>query len=225
MYMRLQATILVLMTAVFLSGCTTFSLSRSETIVEQKGTSHSAAFQRTAEDFQKQFSKAGWLRTEEAQGRTRAFLSLLSKGWSGEKDKNSNETKPKDAIALYLSRLEGIVGDDPSLLAGRLQQDIGDAYLAMQNINALAMPLLTSPKARTPEIMRANVMKLERVLLSARKAHSLFEGTSARLSHSLELITRADLSGQLVRNAAELARMKTLADDLNTLRLQDRPIG
>jgi hypothetical protein len=225
MYMRLQATILVLITAVFLSGCTTFSLSRGETIVEQKGASDSAAFQRTAEDFQKQFSKAGWLRTEESQGRTRAFLSLLSKGWSGTKEKNNYETKPKDAIALYLDRLEGIVGDDPSLQAGRLQQDIGDAYLAMQNINTLAAPLLTSPKARTPEIMRANVMKLERVLLSARKAHSLFEGASARLSPSLELITRADLSGQLARNANALAHMKTLADDLNTLRLQDRPIG
>ena len=223
--MRLQTTILMLMTAVFLMGCTTFSLSRGETIVEQKGASDSAAFQRTAEGFQKQFSKAGWLRTEESQGRTRAFLSLLSKGWSGIKDKNSNETKPKDAIALYLNRLEGNVGDDPSLLSARLQRDIGDAYLAMQNINTLAAPLLTAPKARTPEIMRANVMKLERVLLSARKAHSLFGGTSARLSPSLELITRADLSGQLARNAAELAHMKTLADDLNALRLQDRPIG
>ena len=223
--MRLQTTILVLITAIFLSGCTTFSLSRGETIVEQKGASDSATFQRAADDFQKQFNKAGWLRTEESQGRTRAFLSLLSKGWSGTKEKDSNEAKPKDAIALYLNRLESHVGDDPSALAARLQQDIGDAYLAMQNINALATPLLTAPKARTPEIMRANVMKLERVLLSARKAHSLFEGARKRLSPSLELITRADLSGQLTRNANALAHMKTLADDLNTLRLQDRPIG
>jgi len=225
MYMRLQTAILVLITAIFLSGCTTFSLSRGETIVEQKGASDSAIFQRTAEDFQKQFSKAGWLRTEESQGRTRAFLSLLSKGWSGAKEKDSNEDKPKGAVSLYLTRLEDLVGDDPSALAARLQQDIGDAYLAMQNINTLAAPLLTAPKARTPEIMRGNVMKLERVLLSARKAHSLFEGASAGLSPSVELITRADLAGQLERNAKTLARMKTLADDLNALRLQDHPIG
>ena len=223
--MRLQATILVLITAVIFSGCTTFSLSRGKSIVEQKGASDSATFQRAAEDFQKQFSKAGWLRTEESQSRTRAFFSLLSKGWSGTKEKNSTQTKPKDAIALYLTRLEDTVGDDPSALAADLQQDIGNASLAMQNINALAAPLLTALPARTPAIMRTNVMKLEQVLLSARKAHSLFEGASERLSPSLELITRADLSGQLERNATALARMKTLADDLNTLRLQDRPIG
>jgi len=224
--MRLQAMIIALSAAFLVTGCTTFSLSREDTIVQQNGTSKSAVFRRGAIAYQEQFSKAGWLREEESKSRTKAFMSILSKGWSGvTDDKKKQNAKPKDAVSLYLARLKDKAGDAPAALAGQIQLDLGDAYIAMAKLNDLATPLVAPKTTRNPEIMRADVMVLERALLSARKAQSLFEAASKRISPAIELIVRADISGQIERNAKEITRMKALADTLNDLRLQGHPIG
>ncbi|PHS28883.1 MAG: hypothetical protein COA85_02855 [Robiginitomaculum sp.] len=218
--------VIALSAAFLVTGCTTFSLSREDTIVQQNGSSKSAVFRRGAIAYQDQFSKAGWLREEESKSRTQAFMSILSKGWSGViDDKKKHNAKPRDAVSLYLARLEDKSSDDPAALAARIQRDVGDAYIAMTKLNKLAKPLVAQKITRAPEIMRADVMELERALLSARKAQSLFKETIKRISPSLELILRADLSGQIERNATEITRMKALADSLNDLRLQDHPIG
>ncbi|MDQ7019087.1 MAG: hypothetical protein Q9M33_07965 [Robiginitomaculum sp.] len=224
--MRLQAMIIALSAALLVTGCTTFSLSREDTIVQQNGTSKSAVFRRGAMAFQDQFSKAGWLREEESKSRTKAFMAILSKGWAGvTDDKKKHNAKPRDAVSLYLARLKDKADDRPAAVAEQLQLDLGDAYAAMARLNELAMPLITPTANRSPEIMRADVMVLERALLSARKAQSLFESAGKRLYPTLELIVRADIASQIERNAKEITRMKALADTLNDLRLQGHPIG
>lgn len=223
--MRLPAILLALVAVFAFGGCTTFSLSKQSTLIHKNDTSATASFQRGGEAFQEQFRKAGWLREGESQSRTRAFMNLLSKGWRQTKDETEHSKNSKDAIDLYLEKQVQIAGNDPVEISARLEHDISEAMMAMVDLNALAEPLLTPRASLQAAQMRSNVMALERALLAAHKAQSLFEGAVKKISPSLDAEHQASLSARLAANAKEVDRMKLLADTLNTMRLQIQPVG
>jgi hypothetical protein len=221
--MRLQAFCFAIASALLVSSCTTFSLSKSETIVQQNDPSSEGRFRRGVLDFQRQYSEAGWLREAESAGRVQAFLSIINKGWSHKKEREEAEKAPaKDAVSLYLARVDAQENDDPLPPQGFIMRDLEHAFIAMQTLNSLAAPLLDHYR---PKESRIDVMELERALLSARKAQSLFAGAVERINPTLELNLRADMAAQLARNNEEITRMKALADALNALRLSARPLS
>jgi hypothetical protein len=221
--MRLQAFCFAIASVLLVSSCTTFSLSKSETIVQQNDPSSEGRFRRGVQDFQRQFSEAGWLREAESAGRVQAFLSIINKGWSHNKESKAAEQTPeKDAVSLYLARIDAQKSDDPLSPQVFIMRDLERAFVAMQNLNTLATPLLDRYR---PKGSRIDVMELERALLSARKAQSLLAGAVERINPTLELNIRADMAAQLGRNNEEITRMKALADALNALRLSARPLS
>ncbi len=221
--MRMQTIFLALVTAVFFTGCTTFSLPRNETLTLQSDTSSEAVFQRGAQEFQDLFRDAGWLREAENKSRAQAFMSIIAKGWAG--SKNKDKEQPKDAVSLYLARHDAQAGDNRKALAALLISDLDKALIAMSNLNRLAKPLSDTAFPLVQKNMRANVMILERALMSARKAQSLFAGASERISLKLDETEQDDITAQLQTNTQEIERMNILVDALNTLRLSPPPIG
>ncbi len=219
--MRIQTIILALSTAIFLASCTTFSLPRHDTLTLQSDISDDAVFQRGAQAFQNRFRKAGWLRETESESRAQAVLSIFTKGWA--KAKGKSDTEPKDAVSLYLARLTAQAEDNPAPLVVHIKSDLVQARTAMVELNALAEPLLKPEVSSQTKGMRANVMLLERALLSARKAQSLFTETNTRISDTLDETGREEMVTHLAVNAAEVERMKSLVDALNTLRLSNNP--
>ncbi len=222
--MRLQAIVLAFAASISFAGCATFSLTGQEAVIQQDESSTEAIFRRGAEEFQTQFSDAGWLREEESQGRAKAMLSILSKGWAhikGDDDQPQNH----DSVALYLQRISALSGDDPTAQAIDIQRDISLAFLAMVELNALAEPVVEQAGTSPAQSIRTDVMVLERALISANKAHSLFTGAAERIAEQLDEASLALMTTQLQNNAREIGRLKVFADTLNTYRMDDNPIG
>ncbi len=226
--MRLQTLILAITTALVLGGCTTFSLSRQETLIQHNDTSAVGLFRRGAEEFQQQFSNAGWLREEERTSRTRAFLSIINKGWTKVTDGDDSDTQsdqPKDAAARYLARHTADGDDNPEAVISLILNDLKTAHSAMVRLNTLAEPLFASQAHTSTDDLRTDVMILERALLSARKAQSLFEEAAKRLDAPAQAQSLEKLGEHLTINAEEIGRMKKMADALNTMRLSAGPVS
>ncbi len=219
--MRLRLLVMAFAALAMLGGCATFSLGGGKAIVRDGDTSPEAVFRRQALALPASFEKAGWLRSEESRSRTKAFLSILSRGWGHKKTSASQQ--PPDAVALYLARLEKQAGKQPGEIAIALQHDMGQALMAMSALDDSAKALLGPKTALDPEALRTDVKLMEQALIAARKAQSLFADASGRIDEYLDALLRADLQARLATNERELRRMQGLADALNTRRLSLQP--
>ena len=224
--MRLRVLVAAFAAMVTLGGCATFSLGGGKAIVKDGDTSTEAVFRRQALALQNTFERAGWLRTEESRSRTRAFMTILSRGWGHKKTSaEAFAAQAPDAVALYLARLEDKSGDEPVKVAIALQADMGQALMAMSELNDSATPLAAPQTALGAKALRTDVKLLEQALIDARKAQSLFAGATKRIGKAVDAPLNADLLERLAINKRELERMQGLADSLNSRRLALSPVS
>lgn len=224
--MRLQAIMLAFAMSVFIAGCATFSLGGQDTLIAENDGSIEANFRDAATEFQEKFSEAGWLREEESNGRVKAMVSLLSKGWSRiNSDALTKDNKPNDAIAQYLGRIAALSGDQPSAQIIDIDRDIAIAHTAMVKLNVLAALVVEQAATQPAGSIRTDLAVLERALLAASKAQSLFEDAIERLAPQLDAITVTQSTTQLAENAKEIDHMKTLASTLSGIHQRENLVG
>jgi len=222
--MRLRLLVAVFAAMVTLGGCATFSLGGGKAIVKDGDTSAEAVFRRQALALPANFERAGWLRSEESQSRTKAFMKILSLGWGHKKASDeAGDAQAPDAVALYLARLEDKNGDDPGKIAIALQADMGQALMAMSELDDSATPLAAPQMALGAEALRTDVKLMEQALIASRKAHSLFASAAGRIGKAVDAALKADLMARLAANERELKHMQVLADSLNSRRLALSP--